>query len=179
MKILETKLKDCFLIDPVVFEDERGFFLETFQLQRYSDCLGQDIQFVQDNHSQSYQHCLRGLHFQKNKPQGKLVRVVRGSVLDVAVDLRINSATFGQWDSFNLSADNKMQAWIPPGFAHGFLSTSELVDFEYKCTDYYDADDEGCIHWNDPMLQINWPSGINFIISPKDDAAESFQAQFG
>ena len=171
MKILETKLKDCFLIDPVVFEDERGFFLETFQLQRYSDYLGQDIQFVQDNHSQSYQHCLRGLHFQKNKHQGKLVRVVRGSVLDVAVDLRTNSATFGQWDSFNLSADNKMQAWIPPGFAHGFVVLSDIADFEYKCTDFYDSTDEGSILWSDPDLGIQWPVQ-NPIVSAKDAVAK-------
>lgn len=178
MNIIHTKLEDCLLIDPEIFKDERGFFLETFQHKRYSDLLGENLQFVQDNHSQSIKNCLRGLHFQKYKPQGKLVRVVQGAVLDVAVDLRTHSKTFGQWDSFTLTAENKLQAWIPPGFAHGFLATSEIVDFEYKCTDYYDANDEGCIHWNDTDLDINWPIGINFIVSPKDNAAESFQAQF-
>ena len=178
MKVNTTKLQDCVTIEPVLFEDERGFFLETFQLKKYSNFIGGDLTFVQDNHSQSYMGCLRGLHFQRNKPQGKLVRVVGGSALDVAVDLRRDSPTFGQWDSFVLSAENKKQAWIPPGFAHGFLATSEIVDFEYKCTDYYDADDEGSIIWNDPDLKIEWPTGINFIISGKDMTASSFKSQF-
>ena len=179
MNVIKTKLKDCVIIEPKVFGDERGFFLETFQAVRYADFAGINSPFLQDNHSRSSKGVLRGLHFQKSKPQGKLVRVVRGEVYDVAVDIRSGSPTYGQWEAVILSEENKTQFWVPPGFAHGFLVLSDTADFEYKCTDYYDADDEGCIHWNDPMLQINWPSGINFIISPKDDAAESFQAQFG
>ena len=158
MKVFETKLKDCVIIEPKVFGDERGFFLETFQASRYKSQAGIDFEFVQDNHSRSGRGVLRGLHFQKKKPQGKLVRVVKGEVYDVAVDIRAGSSTFGEWEGVILSEQNKRQFWVPPGFAHGFLVLSDFADFEYKCTDYYDPDDEGCILWNDPELDISWPN---------------------
>jgi dTDP-4-dehydrorhamnose 3,5-epimerase len=157
VKVIETKLKDCVIIEPKVFGDERGFFLETFQAQRYAAEAGITLPFVQDNHSCSSRGVLRGLHFQINKPQGKLVRVVKGKVYDVAVDIREGSTTFGQWEAVILSEENKIQFWVPPGFAHGFVVLSETADFEYKCTDYYDTSDEGSILWNDPDLNIPWP----------------------
>ena len=157
MKVIQTKLKDCVTIEPRVFDDERGFFLETFQAERYAAQAGITLPFVQDNHSRSSRGVLRGLHFQIKKPQGKLVRVVKGEVYDVAVDIREGSATFGQWEAVILSEENKIQFWVPPGFAHGFLVLSETADFEYKCTDYYDTSDEGSILWNDPDLNIPWP----------------------
>ena len=157
MKVIETKLKDCVIIEPKVFGDERGFFLETFQAERYAAQAGLTLPFVQDNHSRSSKDVLRGLHFQINKPQGKLVRVVKGKVYDVAVDIREDSTTFGQWEAVILSEENKIQFWVPPGFAHGFVVLSESADFEYKCTDYYDFNDEGSILWNDPDLNIPWP----------------------
>ena len=157
MKVTETKLKDCVIIEPKVFSDERGFFLETFQAERYAAQAGITLPFVQDNHSRSSRGVLRGLHFQINKPQGKLVRVVKGKVYDVAVDIREGSTTFGQWEAVILSEENKTQFWVPPGFAHGFVVLSETADFEYKCSDYYDTSDEGSILWNDPDLNIPWP----------------------
>ena len=157
MKVVETKLKDCVIIEPKIFGDERGFFLETFQAERYAAQAGITLPFLQDNHSRSSQGVLRGLHFQINKPQGKLVRVVKGKVYDVAVDIREGSSTFGQWEAVILSEENKTQFWVPPGFAHGFVVLSETADFEYKCTDYYDPSDEGSILWNDPDLNIPWP----------------------
>ena len=141
MNVIKTKLKDCVIIEPKVFGDERGFFLETFQAVRYADFAGINSPFLQDNHSRSSKGVLRGLHFQKTKPQGKLVRVVRGEVYDVAVDIRSGSPTYGQWEAVILSEENKNQFWVPPGFAHGFVVLSELADFEYKCTDYYDPYD--------------------------------------
>jgi dTDP-4-dehydrorhamnose 3,5-epimerase len=156
MKVVQTRLKDCVIIEPQVFGDARGFFMETFQAIRYREMVGIQYDFVQDNHSRSERGVLRGLHFQKTKPQGKLVRVVRGEVLDVAVDLRKDSPSFGQWESVILSEDNKRQFWVPPGFAHGFVVLSDVADFEYKCTDYYDPTDEGGIIWNDPTLNIDW-----------------------
>jgi dTDP-4-dehydrorhamnose 3,5-epimerase len=158
MNVIKTRLSDCVIIEPEVFGDERGFFLETFQTKRYEDLAGITLPFVQDNHSRSSKGVLRGLHFQKNKPQGKLVRVVRGKVYDVAVDLRKASPTFGMWESVILSEENKTQFWIPPGFAHGFMVLSETADFEYKCTDYYDPQDEYSLLWNDSALSIPWPS---------------------
>ena len=172
MKVIETKLKDCVIIEPKVFGDERGFFLETFQAERYAAEAGITLPFVQDNHSRSSKGVLRGLHFQIKKPQGKLVRVVKGKVYDVAVDIREGSATFGQWEAVILSEENKMQFWVPPGFAHGFVVLSETADFEYKCTDYYDTSDEGSILWNDPDLNIPWPIG-DPNLSDKDANAES------
>ena len=157
MNVIKTKLKDCVIIEPKVFGDERGFFLETFQGVRYADLAGINLPFVQDNHSRSSKGVLRGLHFQKTKPQGKLVRVVRGEVYDVAVDIRSGSPTYGQWEAVILSEENKTQFWVPPGFAHGFVVLSETADFKYKCTDYYDPSDEGSLLWNDPDLNIPWP----------------------
>ena len=157
MNVIKTKLKDCVIIEPKVFGDERGFFLETFQEDRYADLAGISLPFVQDNHSRSSKDVLRGLHFQKTKPQGKLVRVVRGEVYDVAVDIRADSSTYGQWEAVILSEENKTQFWVPPGFAHGFVVLSESADFEYKCTDSYDPSDEGSLLWDDPDLNIPWP----------------------
>lgn len=162
MKVIKTSLEDCVIIKPEVFGDERGFFLETFQAKRYSEIAGISTSFVQDNYSRSSKNVLRGLHFQKTKPQGKLVRVVKGEVYDVAVDIRLNSSTFGQWEGVILSEENKNQFWVPPGFAHGFVVLSESADFEYKCTEYYDPSDEESLLWNDPSLKIPWP-----IESPK------------
>ena len=171
MKISHSKLKGCVIIEPRVFDDERGFFLETFQAVRYEQEAGIDLPFVQDNHSRSAGGVLRGLHFQKTKPQGKLVRVVRGEVYDVAVDIRKGSATFGEWEGIILSEDNKKQFWVPPGFAHGFVVLSDIADFEYKCTDYYDSSDEGSILWSDPDLDIPWPI-VNPELSTKDESAK-------
>ena len=171
MKVSHSKLKGCVVIEPRVFGDERGFFLETFQAVRYEQEAGIDLPFVQDNHSRSARGVLRGLHFQKTKPQGKLVRVVRGEVYDVAVDIRKGSATFGEWEGVILSEDNKKQFWVPPGFAHGFVVLSDNADFEYKCTDYYDPSDEGSILWSDPDLDIPWPIA-NPVLSTKDGSAK-------
>jgi len=157
VEVIKTSLEGVVVIEPKVFGDERGFFLETFQADRYQEQAGIDLPFVQDNHSRSAKGVLRGLHFQKTKPQGKLVRVVRGEVFDVAVDIRKGSPTFGQWEGVILSEEKKRQFWVPPGFAHGFVVLSDVADFEYKCTDYYDPSDEGSLAWNDPDVGINWP----------------------
>ena len=170
MKVIKTPLIDCVVIEPQGYGDQRGFFLETFQAARYADEAGIELPFVQDNHSRSARGVLRGLHFHKSKPQGKLVRVVGGEVFDVAVDIRPQSETFGQSMSIILTAENKKQLWVPPGFAHGFLVLSEFADFEYKCTDYYDPSDEGHILWNDPQLAIDWPVSEP-VLSEKDAAA--------
>lgn len=171
MKVIDTAIPDVKIIEPKVFGDERGFFLETFHLKRYQEMLGINLDFVQDNHSRSTKGVLRGLHFQKTKPQGKLVRVVRGEVFDVAVDIRKGSPTFGKWEGVILSEENKRQFWVPPGFAHGFLVLSDIADFEYKCTDYYDASDEGSLLWSDPELDIDWPNVSEIKTSQKDSAA--------
>ena len=173
MRILKSNLNDCLIIEPEVFKDERGFFLETFNENKYKS-ITNTYNFVQDNHSRSTKNTLRGLHFQIHKPQGKLVRVVSGEVFDVAVDLRKDSSTFGQWESFILNAENKRQVWIPPGFAHGFLTLSEFADFEYKCTEFYDPNDEGCIIWNDPDLSIKWASKTPNL-SSKDSKGSFFK----
>ena len=170
MNVIQTKLADCVIIEPSVYEDERGFFLETFQAERYAKVAGISLPFVQDNHSRSGKGVLRGLHFQKTKPQGKLVRVVRGEVYDVAVDIRVGSATYGHWEAVVISEENKKQFWVPPGFAHGFLVISESAEFLYKCTDYYDPSDEGSLLWNDPDLNIPWPNNSP-ILSKKDAQA--------
>ena len=175
MNVIETKLTDCVIIEPNVFGDERGFFLETFQAERYADVAGIKLPFVQDNHSRSSRGVLRGLHFQKTKPQGKLVRVVRGEVYDVAIDIRAGSATYGQWEAVVLSDKNKKQFWVPPGFAHGFLVMSDFADFEYKCTDYYDPSDEGSLLWSDSDLNISWP--IDSPILSEKDAQAPFLAE--
>ena len=156
MNVIETKLSGVVIIEPKVFGDHRGFFLETFQADRYREQAGIDQPFVQDNHSRSSQGVLRGLHYQITKPQGKLVRVVRGEVLDVAADIDPNSPTYGQYEAVILSEDNHRQFWVPPGYAHGFVVLSDVADFEYKCTDYYDPSDEGGVIWNDPELGIDW-----------------------
>ena len=174
MNIIDTKIKGAVIIEPLVFGDSRGFFLETFQAQRYLDQAGIELPFVQDNHSRSAKGVLRGLHYQKTKPQGKLVRVVRGEVFDVGVDLRKRSPTFGCWQGVWLSEDNHRQFWLPPGLAHGFIVTSESADFEYKCSDYYDPEDEGCLIWNDPDVGIEWPLA-NPLLSDKDKAGLSFK----
>jgi|TARA_B110000908_G_scaffold8787_2_gene10874 dTDP-4-dehydrorhamnose 3,5-epimerase len=173
MNVVETELVDCFIIEPDVYGDDRGFFLETFHADRYAELVGIKTPFVQDNHSRSSKDVLRGLHFQKTKPQGKLVRVVHGEVYDVCVDIRKNSDTFGMWVGVTLSEKNKKQMWVPPGFAHGFVVLSEIADFEYKCTDFYNPSDEGSILWNDPSLNINWPISEP-IISQKDSQAKLF-----
>jgi dTDP-4-dehydrorhamnose 3,5-epimerase len=169
MNVEKTKLDGVLVIKPETFEDTRGFFLESFNKDRYREA-GINFDFVQDNHSHSTRGVLRGLHYQKTKPQGKLVRVVRGEVFDVAVDIRNGSKTFGQWEAIMLSEDNKTQFWVPPGFAHGFVVLSETADFEYKCTDYYDSSDENSLLWNDPDLDIDWPIK-NPILSRKDSNA--------
>ena len=171
MNVMKTAIEDVVIIEPKVFGDERGFFLETFQAERYAEMAGIALPFVQDNHSRSGKNVLRGLHFQKTKPQGKLVRVVRGEVFDVAVDLRKDSPTYGQWAGVYLSEENKRQFWVPPGLAHGFVVLSDVADFEYKCTDYYDPSDEGALIWNDPDVGIEWPAGIEPILSAKDQVA--------
>ncbi len=174
MNVIPTKLQDAVIIEPKVFGDDRGFFLETFQTERYAELAGITLPFVQDNHSRSAKGVLRGLHFQKTKPQGKLVRVVCGEVFDVAVDIRPSSPSFGQWEGVLLNEDNKRQFWVPPGFAHGFVVLSDSADFEYKCTDYYDPADEGAIIWNDPDLNIDWPCD-NPQPSGKDAVAPLFK----
>jgi len=167
MQVFDTAIPDVKLIEPKVFGDDRGFFLESFQAERYAQQVGITLPFVQDNHSRSAKNVLRGLHFQRSKPQGKLVRVVRGQVLDVAVDIRQGSSTFGNVVAEILSEENKRQLWIPPGLAHGFVVLSETADFEYKCTDYYDPSDEGSLIWNDPDLNIDWRVS-DPILSAKD-----------
>ena len=174
MNVIQTNLSGVVIIEPKVFGDDRGFFLETYQKQRYQDLAGIKLDFVQDNHSRSAKGVLRGLHFQKTKPQGKLVRVVSGEVFDVAVDINPASSTYGQYEGVILSAENKRQFWVPPGYAHGFAVLSETADFEYKCTDYYDPSDEGCLLWNDPEVAIDWPLE-NPTLSEKDAAAPTLK----
>ena len=169
MNKIETPLKGCFVIEPEVFGDERGFFFETYHKEKYQNLFNDEIIFVQDNFSSSIKGVLRGLHYQKNNPQGKLVSVISGEVYDVAVDLRKDSDSFGKWFAINLSQDNKKQLWIPPGFAHGFQVISERADFLYKCTQLYNPSDERSIIWNDPTLGIDWP--INTPILSKKDAS--------
>lgn len=156
MKVLETVLPGVLIIEPKVFGDARGFFLESYQAERYRQ-LGIAHTFVQDNHSRSARGVLRGLHFQRNRPQGKLVSVSRGSVYDVAVDINPASPTCGQFVAVELNDENHRQLWIPPGYAHGFCVLSDIADFQYKCTDYYIPEDEGGLLWNDPQVNIPWP----------------------
>lgn len=169
MKVINVAIPDVKIIEPTVYGDQRGFFLETFEKKRYREMLEIDLDFVQDNHSRSSKNVLRGMHFQTLNPQGKLVRVVRGKVFDVAVDIRKNSATYGQWAGVILSEENKRQFWIPPGLAHGFVVLSDIADFEYKCTDYYNPDYEASLIWNDPSVGIDWPID-NPILSAKDQS---------
>ncbi len=174
MNVIQTEIVGVFIIQPKVFGDARGFFLETFQDQRYREA-GISETFVQDNHSHSARGVLRGLHFQRQHPQGKLVYVTQGSVFDVAVDIRKNSPTYGRWVGITLTAEEHQQFYLPPGCAHGFCVLSEYADFHYKCTDYYHPEDEGCIIWNDPDIAIEWPLD-NPILSAKDAAAGRFKA---
>lgn len=156
MKFIPTKIPEVVLIEPQVFGDARGFFMETWHAGKFAEA-GIDVKFVQDNHSLSAKGILRGLHYQMKQPQGKLVRVTRGEVYDVAVDMRRSSPTFGQWIGDILSAENKRMLWVPPGFAHGFYVTSDYAEFVYKCTDFYAPEHERCLLWNDPDLNIAWP----------------------
>lgn len=176
MEIIETKLKDLLIIKPDVFGDRRGYFFESYNKEVYAK-LGLDMVFVQDNESRSGKNVLRGLHFQKPPfAQGKLVRVVRGAVMDVAVDIRKGSPTYGQWDSVILSGDNKLMYWIPEGFAHGFVTLEDDTVFTYKCTNVYNKESEGGIRWNDPTLDIKW-NVSNPVLSPKDEV-QQFMSEF-
>ncbi|MBS0392330.1 MAG: dTDP-4-dehydrorhamnose 3,5-epimerase [Comamonadaceae bacterium] len=175
MKATRLSIPDVVLVAPKVFGDARGFFFESFNQQAFNAATGTDYQFVQDNHSRSSRGVLRGLHYQIQQPQGKLVRVVRGAVWDVAVDIRKGSPTFGQWVGAELSEDNQHQLWVPPGFAHGFVVLSESADFLYKTTDYYAPQHERCIAWNDPQLAIAWPAlDVPVQLSAKDQAGRPF-----
>lgn len=167
MRVIQTKLLGVLIIEPDVFGDNRGFFKETFNLNRYKEQVGIDLPFVQDNHSRSRKGVLRGLHFQKTKPQGKLVSVTRGAVYDVAADINPESPTYGQYVGVELSEGNHRQLWVPPGYAHGFVVLSDEADFVYKCTDYYTPSDEDGIAWNCPLLNIDWPVS-NIQLSDKD-----------
>lgn len=168
--VTPTAIADVLMLQPKVFGDSRGFFFESFNALDFAQATGLDVTFVQDNHSRSAQGVLRGLHYQLQQPQGKLVRVVRGAVFDVAVDIRRISPTFGRWVGCELSEDNHRQLWVPPGFAHGFVVLSESADFLYKTTDYYAPAHERCIAWNDPDIGIEWPAGLAPQLSAKDQA---------
>lgn len=168
MKVVATAIPDLLVVEPTVYGDSRGFFFESFNQRRYAELTGLQIHFVQDNHSKSAQHVLRGLHYQIQHPQGKLVRVVQGTVFDVAVDIRRSSPTFGQHVSVELSAENKRMFWIPPGFAHGFVVLSDSAEFLYKTTDYWYPAHERSILWNDPALGIQWPMDGEPLLSGKD-----------
>lgn len=170
MDVIQTTIPDVLIIEPKVFGDERGFFMESFNENTFKEKTGVKAQFVQDNHSRSAQNVLRGLHYQIKQAQGKLVRVVSGEVYDVAVDVRKSSPTFGQWTGCILSASNKRQFWVPPGFAHGFVVLSDSADFLYKTTDYYAPEYERSILWNDPALNIDWQITGKPILSTKDQA---------
>ncbi len=172
MNIIPTEIPDVLIIEPRVFEDARGFFMESYSAKAFADKLGIATPFVQDNHSRSTQHVLRGLHYQIEQAQGKLIRVVVGAILDVAVDIRKHSPTFGQWVSCTLSAENKKMFWVPAGFAHGFLVLSDVAEVLYKTTDYYAPQHERCILWNDPDLAIDWTLSAEPILSPKDQAGK-------
>jgi len=174
MQITRLAIPDVLRIEPHVFGDERGFFYESFHQARFEEAVGRSVTFVQDNHSKSAHNVLRGLHYQIRQPQGKLVRVVAGSVFDVAVDLRRSSPTFGQWVGEILSAENKAQMWVPEGFAHGFVVLSDSAEFVYKTTDYYAPEHERCILWSDPTLSIAWPISTAPIVSTKDERAKDF-----
>lgn len=178
MKLIETKIAGLLIIEPKVFGDERGFFFESYNEQAFNEATGVSPGFVQDNHSKSVKGVLRGLHYQlPPKAQGKLVRVVQGEVFDVAVDIRKGSPTYGKWVGEVLSAENKKQLWIPPGFAHGFLTLSDTAEFLYKTTDYWSPEHERAIIWNDATLKIDWPlNGIEPTLAAKDAAAVAFSA---
>ena len=174
MRATRLAIPDVVLIEPKVFGDARGFFFESFNQKAFDEVTGTSYPFVQDNHSRSGRGVLRGLHYQIQQPQGKLVRVARGTVWDVAVDIRKGSPTFGQWVGAELSEENQHQLWVPPGFAHGFVVLSESADFLYKTTDYYAPQHERCIAWNDPQLAIAWPHAGEPVLSAKDQAGKPF-----
>jgi len=175
MNIIETTIPEVKIIEPKVFGDARGFFYESYSRKRFNEAIGEDIEFVQDNHSKSGLGVLRGLHYQVRQPQGKLVRVVHGEVFDVAVDIRKSSATFGQWVGCILSVENCRQMWVPAGFAHGFLVLADNTEFLYKTTDYYAPEHERTIQWNDADLAIDWPvDGLELQLSEKDQVGTPF-----
>ena len=177
MEVTKTAIDGVLLLAPKVFGDSRGFFLESFNARVFAEATGLQLDFVQDNHSRSARHVLRGMHFQVNRPQGKLVRVVRGEVFDVAVDIRRDSPTYGRWVGERLSETNQRQLWVPPGLAHGFLVLSESADFLYKTTDYYDPASERCLAWNDPGVGIDWPlEGQAPALSGKDQAGLALES---
>ncbi|MDD2741866.1 MAG: dTDP-4-dehydrorhamnose 3,5-epimerase [Rhodocyclaceae bacterium] len=173
MRATATAIPELLILEPKVFGDERGFFFESFNHKAFQEVTGLDVQFVQDNHSKSARNVLRGLHYQVQQAQGKLVRVVQGEVFDVAVDIRKGSKTFAQWVGIHLSAENKKQFWVPPGFAHGFVVLSETAEFLYKTTDYYAPEYERSISWNDPVIGIDWPLSGTPLLSTKDAEAGS------
>lgn len=177
MEVIDTTISDVKIIQPRVFGDDRGFFYESFNQKELEQALGQKLNFVQDNHSKSSKGVLRGIHYQIQNSQGKLVRVVSGEVFDIAVDLRKSSDSFGKWTGLTLSAENKRQLWIPEGFGHAFLVLSDTAEFLYKTTDYYSPEFERCIHWNDKELAIEWPlmGKLEPILSEKDQKAPAFQ----
>ncbi|WP_305908698.1 dTDP-4-dehydrorhamnose 3,5-epimerase [Methylomarinum sp. Ch1-1] len=175
MKVITTEIPDVLILEPKVFGDQRGFFKESFNQQKFTQATGIETTFVQDNYSRSSQNVLRGLHYQIQQPQGKLVFVGRGRVFDVAVDLRLSSKTFGRWAGVELSDQNHRQLWVPPGFAHGFVVLSETVDFLYKTTDYYAPQHERCIAWNDAELKIVWPVAGEPRLSKKDKQGVAFK----
>ena len=176
MDVIQTEIPEVLLIEPKVFGDERGFFMESFNQRKFTEKTGVNLEFVQDNHSRSSKGVLRGLHYQIQQAQGKLLRVVNGKIFDVAVDIRKNSPNFGKWVGYLLSAENKRQLWVPPGFAHGFLVVSETADVLYKTTDYYAPEYERSIIWNDPDIGIIWPlEGIEVKLSKKDGAGTTLK----
>ncbi len=175
MEVRPTEIPDVLVIEPRVFGDERGFFFESFNQRTWEEKTGLSTRFVQENHSRSGRHVLRGLHYQIRQPQGKLVRVILGTVFDVAVDLRRSSSTFGRWVGRELSAENRRQMWIPEGFAHGFVVLSEAAEFLYLTTDYYAPEHERAVIWNDPDLAIAWPLDTAPILSAKDGSAPLFR----
>lgn len=177
MKVIPTGIPDVLILEPKVFGDARGFFFESFNQKAFNEATGLDVSFVQDNHSRSARGVLRGLHYQVQQPQGKLVRVVRGAVFDVAVDIRPGSPTLGQWVGVQLTEDNHRQLWVPAGLAHGFLVLSETADFLYKTTDYYAPQHERCIAWNDPAIGVEWPDvGAAPTLSAKDRDGPHFSS---
>ncbi|MCL4470390.1 MAG: dTDP-4-dehydrorhamnose 3,5-epimerase [Gammaproteobacteria bacterium] len=176
MNVIKTALPGVLILEPKVYGDERGFFFESYNEKVLAEKAGITAHFVQDNHSRSAKNVLRGLHYQIRQPQGKLVRVVAGEVFDVAVDLRKSSPTFGQWVGYNLSAENKHMAWIPPGFAHGFLVLSEYAEFLYKTSDYWAPEHERCIRWNDTDLAVDWPLQGEPVLSAKDQGGVASRA---
>ena len=173
LQVIQTSLAGVLILEPKVFGDARGFFFESFNARRFAELTGINTPFVQDNHSRSAKGVLRGLHYQIKQPQGKLIRVVVGEVFDVAVDIRRSSPTFGKWIGTKLSCENKLMMWIPPGFAHGFLTLSEAAEILYKTTDYYAPEYERCIIWNDPAFGIDWPLAGEPLLSPKDKAGNA------